>query len=157
MVRVNLADAGEGFEPLPRGTYALRIDDGELGTAESEEAKHPGSQYVNWDMIVTQGDNEGRHVFANTIVSHGECECDDEETFNKGLFAIAGLLRASGRYSDEELDSDEFELDIDDLIGSEVAAVLGIRKSEVYGDSNNVKRFKPISALAGTTSDSLLP
>ncbi len=156
MVRVNLADVGEGFEPLPAGTYAVRIDDGELRDS-GENAKHPGSQYVNWDLIVTQGDYEGRHVFANTIVSHGECECNDEETFNKGMFQIAGLLKASGRYDEEQLASDDFELDIDDLVGSEFAALLSVRKSEEFGDSNNVKRFRPISAMASASADSLLP
>lgn len=158
MVRVNLEEAGEGFEPVPAGTYAITIDSGELrDTNPDGEAKHPGSQYVNWDFIVTQGDSEGRHIFANTTVSHGECECGDEETFNKSLFAIAGLLKATERYSEEELASDDFELEVDDLIGSELAVLVNVRKSEEYGDQNNVKRYRPISAMTSATTDSLLP
>ncbi len=158
MVRVNLAEAGEGFEPVPAGTYAITIDSGELRVTSSEgDAKHPGSDYANWDFIVTQGDYEGRHIFANTTVAHGDCDCGDEEKFNKSLFGIAGLLKASGRYTEEQLASDDFELEIDDLVGSELAILVGIRKSEEYGDQNNVKRYRPLSAMTASVTDSLLP
>ncbi len=158
MVRVNLADAGEGFDPVPGGTYATTIDSGELRVTSSEgEAKHPGSEYVNWDFIVTQGDFEGRHIFTNTTVSHGDCDCGDEETFNKSLFGIAGLLKATERYSEDQLASDDFELEVDDVIGSDLALLVGISKSEEYGDQNTVKRYRPISAMVSAVTDSLLP
>lgn len=158
MVRVNLEEAGEGFEPVPAGLYAVTIDSGEIRETSSDgEAKHPGSDYANWDFIVTQGDYEGRHIFANTTVAHGDCECGDEETFNKSLFGIAGLLKASERYSEEQLASNEFELETDELVGAEFAILVGIRKSEQYGDQNNVKRYRPLSAMSAATTDSLLP
>ncbi len=157
-VRVNLADAGEGFEPVPGGPYAVMIDAGELRETSSDgDAKHPGSQYVNWDFIVSQGDKEGRHIFSNTTVSHHDCECGDEETFNKSLFGIAGLLKATERYSEEQLASDDFELEVDDLIGSELVLQVSIKKSDQYGDQNQVKRYRPLSSLSAAATDTLLP
>lgn len=142
-IRVNLSEAGEGFDPIPASRYVLNIFDGELREA-GENAKHPGSQYIAWDLTVASGEFEGRHIWTNTVVDHGDCECGEESTFNKGLFALRDLLKASGKWLPEELAASDFNFEIEDLTGSVVAATVGVRKSEEYGDQNTIKRFRPL-------------
>jgi len=156
MVRVNLSDTeAGGFEPFPAGRYPLNVFDGEIRTSESDEAKHPGSQYIAWDFTVAGGEYDGRHVWSNTIIDHGDCECSDGDKFMKGLFALKGLLAATAKWSPEEMDADEFEFEIDDVLGSVVVGTITIRKSEQWGDSNEIKRFKAADEAALAASSNL--
>ncbi len=155
MVRVNLSDTeAGGFEPFPAGRYPLNVFEGEIRTS-GENAKHPGSEYIAWDFTVAGGEYDGRHVWSNTILSHGDCDCNDEATFMKGLFSLKGLLAATGRWSPEELDADEFDFDIDDIVGSLVSGTITIRRSEEWGDSNEIKRYRPADADAVAASSDL--
>lgn len=156
-LRVNLADVeGDAFEPIPVGRYPLRVFDGEIRTSESERAKHPGSEYIAWEFVVESGDFEGRHLWENTVLDHAECTCDKEEQFNKGLFKLKNLLSATGKWSPEELDSPDFDFEIDDVLGAIVAGTVTISKSEEYGDGNNIKRWKLLDE-ASLGSSSALP
>lgn len=155
-LRVNLADvSGDAFEPIPSGRYPLNVFDGELRTSESEEAKHPGSQYIAWEFIVAGGDSEGRHLWSNTMFSHGDCPCGDEENFNKSLFALKQLLSATGLWTEEELNADDFEFSIEEVAGSQVSAQVSRRESEQYGPQNTVKNYKRVEA--GSVTSTVLP
>jgi len=66
------------------------------------------------------------------------------------------LLRATEKWTDEELDDENFELDINEVEGSQVAAILGIRKSDEYGDQNTIRKYKPIGTMEFADS-SMLP
>ncbi len=154
-IRVNLSDTeAGGFDPVPAGRYVLNVFDGEVRES-GKEAKHPGSQYIAWEFTIASGDFEGRHVWSNTIIDHGDCPCDNGETFMKGLFALKGLLAATGKWSPEQLDADEFDFEVDDLAGATVGASLTVRKSEEYGDSNNIKRFRSLDDAELASSSSL--
>ena len=155
-LRVNLSDVeGDAFEPIPAGRYPLRVFDGEIRTSESENAKHPGSEYIAWEFLVENGEHEGRHLWANTTWSHGDCDCGNEEQFNKSLFSLKNLLAATGNWTPEELDSDEFTFEIDDVIGSLVMATVTVRRSDQWGDGNDVKRFKQLDESAVGSSSAL--
>ncbi len=155
MVRVNLSETeAGGFDPFPAGRYPLNVFDGEIRTSESEEAKHPGSLYIAWDFTVAGGEYDGRHVWSNTILDHADCSCDEGEKFMKGLFSLKGLLAATGKWSPEELDADEFEFDLDDVIGTVVVASIVIKPSVKWGDKNEVKRFSAADeAILASASD----
>lgn len=146
-MKVNFTDVQTGFEPIPSGHYLCYVTDGELGTA-GEGAKHPGSEYINWTLTVAQGPLEGRKVFTNTtLLPHA-------------LFGLKGLLAATGKWSKEELDSGEFEFEIEDVIGTQVIAIVTV--GTYQGEpTNNVKRFRQVSEEAltalGESSDSMLP
>lgn len=156
MVRVNLSDTEAGaFDPIPSGRYPLNVFDGDIREA-GPDAKHPGSEYIAWDFTVAGGEFDGRHIWQNTIFSHGDCDCPNEETFLKGLFSLKGLLAATGKWSPEELDADEFEFEIDDVVGALVIGGVRYRKSEEYGDSNDIRRFH-VADEATVASSSSLP
>ena len=155
-LRVNFADV-EDYDPIPSGNYHLKVTDGELRDS-GENAKHPDSQYINWELTVQKGEFEGRKVWTNTVFDHAECTCDEGDKFMKGLFALMGLLGATGKWSKEELKDDEFDFEIDDVIGLDVKAAVTKTGSEddEYGVQNNVKRFRRISE-AEMAETSLLP
>ncbi len=155
MVRVNLSDTeAGGFDPVPGGRYPLNVFDGEIREA-GPDAKHSGSEYIAWDFTVAGGEFDGRHIWANTIFSHGDCDCPNEATFLKGLFALKGLLAATGIWSPEELDADEFDFDIDQVVGSLVVGAVRYKKSEEYGDSNEIKRYYAADEAAVAASSNL--
>lgn len=167
-LRVNLSDVeGNAFDPIPSGNYPLNVVDGDIREG-GPDAKHPGAEYIAWEFTVAAGDNEGRHLWDNTVFRHDGvddegnfigCDCGDEdaiEKYNKGLFKLKNLLTATGHWSAEELDSDEFSFAIDDVLGSQVKARVTVRKSDEYGDSNVIKTYKPLDA-AEVGSSSVLP
>lgn len=154
MVRVNLSGADSDFEALPSGKYLVKVTDGELKES-GPNAKHPGSEYINWEFTIQQGDFEDRKVWSNTVVSHGDCDCGEEDKFNKALSNIAQLLKVTGVASDDDLESEDFELEIDDVIGTDLVVTVTQRE---YDDEmrNDIKKYRPAGDLAGAEA-SLLP
>lgn len=154
-MRVNLSAADAQFDALPAGKYLAKVTGGELNTSESDTAKHPGSEYINWEFTIQTGEFEDRKLWSNTTVSHGDCDCNDEEKFNKSLGNLVSLLKATGVASDDDLESEDFELDIDDLIGKDVVLVVTQRTWD--GElRNDVKRYRAAGDMA-TADSSLLP
>lgn len=152
-MRVNLSAADSGFDALPSGKYLVKITDGELRES-GPNAKHPGAQYINWEFTIQSGDFEGRRLWSNTTISHEGCDCNDEDSFNKSLGTIVQLLKAVG-YTNKELDSDKFDLDIDNELGKDVVVVVNQREYE--GEMrNDIKRYRPAGDLVGADA-SLLP
>ena len=151
-MRVNLSDTGGGFDAIPAGKYQARITDGELREA-GPNAKHTGSEYINWEFTVTEGDFESRKLWQNTPWSHGSCDCGDWKPGS--LFGLKAILKSSGIWTDDELNADDFDFEIDDIIGSEFSLVVTVR--EYNGeDTNDVKKVKPASA-GSDVATSLLP
>jgi hypothetical protein len=133
-IRVDLSDVESGgFDPIPAGRYPLRVFDGEIRES-GPKAKNPGSEYIAWEFIVESGDFEDRHLWTNTSL------------LPQALFGLKGLLGATGQWSAEELDAADFDFDIDDVLGSLVMATVTVRNDPEYGESNVIKRFKPIDA-----------
>lgn len=158
-IRVNLSDVSDaGFDPVPTGKYAIRVYDGEIKES-GPDAKHPGSVFVAWEHTIAAGDFENRHLWDNTIISHGECGCSEEEKFLKGLFKIKMLLSAVGKWSQEELDADDFDWEIEDVVGGLALATVQKRDDPQYGESNTIKAYKKLDqdAVALSGASSLLP
>jgi len=152
-MRVDLSGTQGTFDVLPAGRYQAKLSDGEIREA-GDQAKHPGSEYINWEFTVTEGDFEGRKLWQNTPWSHGSCDCGDWKSGS--LFGLKAILKSSGIWSDEELDGDEFDFEINDVIGSDFTLIVAVRQYQ-GDDQNDVKKVKPASAGADSGSATLLP
>jgi hypothetical protein len=140
-MRVDLSGTDAGFDALPSGRYVVKVTDGELRTS-GENAKHTGSEYINWELTVQTGEYEGRKVWQNTPWSHGTCECGDWKA--GALIGLKSLLTATGIWTDEQLNADDFDFEIDEVIGADVKAVVAL--GEYQGEAtNNVKRIKALT------------
>lgn len=145
-LKVNFSDTeSNSFSPIPKGKYHVKVTDYEVKEA-GENAKNPGSQYINWECVVQDGAQEGRKLFTNTsLLPHA-------------LFALKGLLEATGKWSQEQLDSEDFDLEPDEVIGCDLIAVVELTKYN-GDDVNNIKRFQRWngSPSSVSTGGSVLP
>ena len=153
-MRVDLSGTQGTFDVLPAAKYEAKLSDGEVREA-GPNAKHPGSEYINWEFTVSEGDYDGRKLWTNTPFSHGSCDCGDWKVGS--LFSLKNILKSSGIWSDEELDSPEFDFEINDVIGSDFTLVVAIRQYQ-GDDQNDIKRVKPGGQAGGNSgSATLLP
>lgn len=117
------ADEGGNFEPLPAGWYTTTIADAEL-----KDTKAGTGQYIKIRYDVTGPTHEGRVVFGNLNIRNANPKAEEIGQKQLGqLMTAIGLTELS---------------DTDQLIGAPVSVKLAIRKSEEYGDSNDVKAWK---------------
>lgn len=139
-LRVNFSDTEtRDFSPIPPGVYTALVTDGELREA-GPNAKHPGSQYINWEFTIQDEPHVGRKQWMNTSL------------VPDALFGLKDLLAATGKF---EVDG-ELDFDIADVIGSEVKIKV---KTKTYDGElqNEVKRVMSASSDEGTSGSSLLP
>lgn len=124
------ADVQEGFEPIPAGTYAATVFEGEVKEA-GPEAKHPGSQYIAWTFKIQEEPYVGRQAWLNSSL------------VDKALPMLKRFLKAVG-YTDDQLNTPEFELDLDDVKGRECRIVLTVGTNPRTDEPNNsIKRVLP--------------
>lgn len=141
-MRINLSGVTSDFEPIPSGKYRCKITDGEIKEA-GPNAKFPGSEMILWELTVQQGDYEGRKVFSNTtLLPHA-------------LFGLHNMLLATGKWDKEDLDVEDFDFEIDQVVGSDVIALV---VQQLYDGEmrNSVKRLRPVSE-EDLADSSLLP
>lgn len=154
-MRVDLSGTESGFDVIKSGRYPARVTDGEIRNS-GPNAKHPGAEYINWEFTLTEdaGEYATRRLWTNTPLSHGECDCKDWSN-TTALIGLKNLLAASGQWSQAEMQSEDFDFEIDDVLGSEVMLTVTIRKYNDE-DQNEVKRVKPLTS-ASSGSATLLP
>lgn len=157
-MRVDMSDVDASFDPIPAGWYQARVVEGEVKTS-GEGAKHPGAEYIAWKLQVSDGEHEGRPLYVNTSIGHGSCGCGNWT--EKAYISLKLFMKATGLFADEQLDSPDFGFEIDDILGNEMAVLVGITTYEGE-ERNSVRRQKALtdaadqlSASAGSTS--LLP
>lgn len=129
--KVNFSETEtNNFEAIPRGTYPVKITDGEVKES-GPNAKNPGSEYIKFEFTVQEGPYEGRKLWANaSLLPHA-------------LFTLKGILAASGKYTDEELEATELDFEIEDLIGAAMLVTVAVR--DYNGEEqNDIKRYKKI-------------
>jgi len=143
--RVNFSDVeSKSFDPVPAGTYHVKITDGELKETSGGGKLPGGTPMINWEFTIQNGPYEGRRLWTNTVIHE------------RTLFNLKALLEASGRFNEAQLSGGDIDFEIDDLIGADLKIVVAQR--EYNGDTvNDVKRFKKISAEEVETNTSLLP
>lgn len=152
---LNLAGADlRGFEPFDSGKYEAAITekpDQVFTKNESGEGKMPpGTPGYNVRFTITGGQFDGRHVWNNYWIPTQEYADSSEENAKKaatmkGIFAR--FLIAIG-YSEDEVTSGSFVFDPNDVVGRKCQVVVGIRRSDEYGDRNVVKNVKRLETVA---------
>lgn len=123
---INVADLPEGqgeFQPLPAGWYTANITD-----AEVKDTKAGTGQYIKCRYDITGPSHEGRVVFGNLNIRNPNPKAEEI-----GRQQLGDLMRAIGLSS---------VTDTDQLIGGRCQIKLKVRKSEEYGDSNDVQAWK---------------
>lgn len=148
-MRINLTDVDDrSFEALPAGRYILKVTDYELRETKGEGKLGKGVPMINWEFTVqsdVKGDEtyKNRKLWMNTVI---------HETT---LFSLKALLRASGAYTDADLQG-ELDFEPDEVLGSDVVGVVAQR--EYNGDKvNDVRRVKALSDDEKEEAASLLP
>jgi hypothetical protein len=148
-MRINLTDVDDrSFEALPAGRYVLKITDYEMKETSGSGKLGKGVPMINWEFTVqsdVKGDDKykNRKLWMNTVI---------HETT---LFSLKGLLRASGAYTDADLQG-EIDFEPDEVVGADVIGVVAQR--EYNGDMvNDVKRVKALSDDDREEVSSLLP
>lgn len=143
-MRVNFSDVKTtDFEAFDAGTYAAKVTDGEIKES-GPNSKNPGSEYINWELTLQdEGPLQGRKVwYMTSLLPHA-------------LFGLKGLCAATGRYTEEELEAEDFDFEIDDLIGLDV--LVHVIKEKYNGeDVNRVKKVKKVGS-APSAPTSVLP
>jgi len=125
----HVADLPQGntgdFSPLPDGWYTATV-----AGAELKQTKAGTGSYISVRYDITGPTHQGRVVFGNLNISNPNPKAEEI-----GRQQLGDLMRAIG------LDTVQ---DTDQLIGGQCQIKLTIRKSEEYGDSNEVRSWKAV-------------
>ena len=124
-----LPKSERSYEPLPAGWYNVTITGAEL-----KATKAGTGEYIAVRYDVAGPTHAGRVVFGNLNIKNPNPTAE-----SIGRQQLGELMRAAGFAKVE---------DTDQLIGGQLQIKLDIRKSEQYGDSNDVKGFKSLSGGA---------
>lgn len=123
------SENGGDFAPLPAGEYNVRIAE-----ASIQDTKSGTGQYIKLRLDVTGPSHEGRVLFSNLNIKN-----DSQKAEEIGRQQLGDIMRATG------LDSLS---DTDQLVGGNMRVKVAIRKSEEWGDQNDVKAYKAITGSA---------
>jgi len=93
----NLSEVSSGFKVIPEGVYQVTLTEAEAGESKNDKPK------IDFTFEIAEGKNKGSKLFHT-------CSLQPQ-----ALFSIKALLEALGF----DIPTDEFELDINDLIGLE--------------------------------------
>lgn len=125
----DLPQGAGSFDPLPAGWYSASITD-----AEIRHTKAGTGQYISVEYTITGPTHQGRKVWGNLNIKNPNTKAEEI-----GRQQLGDIMRSIGLSS---------VTDTDQLIGGDLQIKLAIRKSDEYGDSNDVKGFKPLSGSA---------
>lgn len=130
----NVADIPEDkkeFAPIPAGWYRGQITKSELKDTKS------GGKMISIGLTITGPEYQGRVIFANLNIRNPSAEAE-----RIGQQQLGAVLRAIGLARVQ---------DTDELIGGNLEFKVAIRKSEEYGDQNDVKGFRAIQGSSVPT------
>jgi hypothetical protein len=128
-----LPQSDRNYDPIPEGWYDVEIKGAELRTTKAGTG-----QYIAVRYDVTGPSHGGRVVYGNLNVSNPNPKAEEI-----GRQQMGELMRAIGL---------PVLQDTDQLVGGRLSIKVAIRKSEQYGDSNDVKGFKAVSGGAAAPS-----
>ena len=121
------------MEPMPDNTQVLcRCD-----VLDVRGSKASGAKTAHVELTVVKPDAPGiinRKLF-------DDINLENEFTLGR----LLNLLKGFG-LTEDEIRKDNFVLVPEDIIGLECTVVVGIRKSDRYGDRNSIKRVAPAEA-----------
>lgn len=113
------------FEPLDAGWYEARIHTASLGDTKA------GGRIIKIRYDILGPTGQGRVVFGIITLRNA-----NPEAVEVGDRQRADLVAATGLGS---------MTDTDQLVGCTLQIKLAVRRSEEYGDSNDVKGFRPVA------------
>lgn len=137
---------GGNFEAMPAGSYTMMLSECEIKTTKAGDGN-----YLRLVFEVTGPTHEGRKVFDNVTVRN-----KNSQAVGIGLGHLKELATAANNpawyeklkaVKDWEEAEALFNGMFDELGNIEVAGRVTVRKSEQYGDSNEVKGFKASDAI----------
>lgn len=128
-VESELPKSERNFEPLPAGWYTCTI-----GGAEIKATKAGTGEYIAIRYDITGPSHQGRVVFGNLNIKNANPTAEAI-----GYQQMGELMRAIGLARVD---------DTDQFVGGQLQIKLDIRKSEQYGDSNDVKAYKSLAGGA---------
>jgi hypothetical protein len=128
-VESELPKSERNFDPLPAGWYNATI-----GGAEIKQTKAGTGEYIAIRYDITGPTHQGRVIFGNLNIKNANPQAE-----SIGYQQMGELMRAIGLARVD---------DTDQFVGGQLQIKLDIRKSDQYGDSNDVKAFKAISGGA---------
>jgi len=121
----DVPQSDNNFEPVPSGWYNVSITD-----AEVKDTKAGTGTYIKVRFDITGPTHEGRVVWTNLNNRNPNSKAEEI-----GLQQLDSLMRSIGVAS---------ITDTDQLVGGACSVKLSIRRSEEWGDSNEVKAYKAI-------------
>lgn len=104
----------KAFKTIAEGQYKLKITSAERGTTDNDNEK------IDWEFEVANGPSAGSKLWTTTTLT------------DKSLWKLRELLEAAG----QEVPDDEMDIDLDDLVGCELGAVVF---HEEYEGKNRAK------------------
>jgi Protein of unknown function (DUF669) len=134
--------ANETYDPLPKGKYLAEITDCEERETGEDAPKFPEVPMIWFEFTVRKDGYDGRKAWTNIVIPDGDDD-KSKEARRKALGRFKALLRATGVYSDKQLDSKKFDFNPDDVIDSKVTIDLRVDKKR---DQNRVVRVLSASA-----------
>jgi len=126
MPNLNFANTMDLGEDLPAGDYHVKVTNVEERET-GENAKHPDNPFWNIELTVQSGDFDGRKLWTNAMLPPGY-----------EPITLKNLLAATSDQHEVDLESEDAELEAEDLLGLEAVAVQGKNRNGEL----NVKRFK---------------
>lgn len=129
-------DNGGDFAPLPAGEYNVRIAETEIKTTKSGTG-----QYIKLRLDVIGPTHEGRVLFSNLNIKN-----DSQKAEEIGRQQLGTIMRAINLPSLQ---------DTDQLVGGMLTVKVAIRKSEEYGDSNDIKAYKAMQGSAAPQANAM--
>jgi len=124
---------GKSFEPVPAGWYSVQIV-----SAELRPTKAGDGEYIAIRYDITGPEYQGRVVFGNLNLKNKNPKAEEI-----GRQQLGELMRSIGLASAR---------DTDQLIGGTLDVKLSIRKSDEWGDKNEVKAFRASIACSMPTN-----
>ena len=116
------------YSLIPDGWYSAVIKTAEIKSAKS------GGKYISVRFNITGDKQAGRGVFANINIRNPNMEAE-----KIGLQQLGDVVRSVGIIGKL--------MDTDQLIGGQLNIKVATRKSEKYGEQNEVKGYKPLMKM----------
>ena len=129
-------EESSAFEPVPAGWYQAFIS----GSEKKDSSKNPSNSYLKLEFTLQGGKTDNRKVWTNLNLWNSNTTA--AEIAQRDLKAICTSLNRGGVNDSTELHNQPLQIK------------LSVRKSEEYGDSNELKGYKAlavsgIAAVAG--------
>jgi len=153
--RINLAGIEDkDFSALPSGKYLVAVTGGEwreVSATGNAKPENVGKPMLNIEMTVQDGEYQGRKCWTNLLFAESTA------------WRIKQFALATERISEADIESGEFDFDLDAFMGAELVVQLKFKPADDakgYDEGNEVRKFMtadtPITATSGG-GGSLLP